>query len=115
MPTREEYSREIKERRGAAGDERQGTALEQVMEQLNGAVAELDDELASIVEKLAWLSKVNWTNQRPVAEFGTFVETKIGECEAQMASIRARWQTEWAEQSGGADVPQSMPSAAPRR
>jgi len=49
--------------------------------------------------KLAWLSTVTWTNERPVAEFGAFVEAKITECEVHIVSIRQRWQKEWGEQN----------------
>jgi len=101
MPTREETTAELRssaEAQGDAHDALQDFILEQ-LEQLNGAAADVDDELQAVTSKLTWLSTVTWTNERPVAEFGEFVEKKIAECEALIAAIRKRWDKEWSEQN----------------
>ncbi len=98
MPTREEITAELVST-DAGGDTEHAAPQQVILEQLNGAIADVDDELEALANKLAWLSTVTWTNERPVAEFGAFVEAKITECEARIVSIRQRWQKEWSEQN----------------
>jgi hypothetical protein len=98
MPAREETTAELRSSAEAQGDAHDAPQ-HFILEQLNGAVADVDDELQAVTSKLTWLSTVTWTNERPVAEFGEFVEKKIAECEALIAAIRKRWDKEWSEQN----------------
>jgi hypothetical protein len=97
MPMEKEGSREITEE-SAAGERHDATVAAQQSEQLNDLV-DVDDELAALADRLAWLSDVPWTNQRIVAEFGPFVDQKIAECESHMSAIHERWKREWAAQN----------------
>jgi hypothetical protein len=101
MPTREEITTELLSA-AAQGDTQDAAPQQDGLAQLNGAMADVDDELEAVARKLTWLSTVTWTNERPVAEFGAFVEAKIAECEAVMAAIRKRWLKEWGEQNPNA-------------
>jgi hypothetical protein len=96
MPTREQVSRSIQDALAAGGlaptDSKYAFVLH-AMEDMNHGVADLDDELAASAEQLAWLARApTWTNQRPAAEFATFVETKLAECEAALVHLRKRWE-----------------------
>jgi hypothetical protein len=68
------------------------------LDDMNNGVADLDDEIADIVGRLAWLAQVpTWINRRELDEFEGFVDSKLTECEATLAAVRARWEKHQAE------------------
>ena len=97
MPTREEISvkilRDLAERGVTPADPMYEFALES-LEAMNAGVADLDDELADIAARLAWLAQTpTWVNRRTPDEFDAFVDSKVAECERSLAAVRARWDT----------------------
>lgn len=111
MPTRREVSRSIQqtlEAHGLSPSDPRYAFTRQTLEDLNNGTADLDDELASIAEQLAWLLHApTWLNERPVEEFTPFVEAKLVECERSLALLRQRWEQHLREQStpAGASPP----------
>ncbi len=102
MPTREEVSAQIRTDLAARGVTPAAPMYEFVLESLevmNTGVADLDDELADIVFRLAWLAQApTWVNRRSPDEFDTFVDSQIAECEKAVAAVRARWDAHRREQ-----------------
>ncbi|MDP3073637.1 MAG: hypothetical protein Q8N18_25360 [Opitutaceae bacterium] len=101
MATREEISRKIRQdladRGVTPGDPTYEFAL-QSMETMNQGVADLDDELGDIAGRLAWLAQApTWINRRELDQFEAFVDSKLIECEATLAAVRARWEKHQAE------------------
>lgn len=101
MATREEISRKIRrdlEDRGLTPDDPTYEFALQSMETMNEGVADLDDELGDIAERLAWLAQApTWVNRREPNQFVAFVDARLSECEATLAVVRARWEKHCAE------------------
>lgn len=102
MPTREETSIQIRRDLTARGITPTVPMYEFVLESLevmNAGVADLDDELADMAVRLAWLALApTWVNRRVPTEFDAFVNSQITECEKAVAAIRARWEAHRKEQ-----------------
>jgi hypothetical protein len=65
---------------------------------MNEGTADLDDELADLAARLAWLANApTWINRREPLEFDAFVAARLSECEAAVAALRARWEHHRAE------------------
>ena len=101
MPTREQASLQFRQNLADRGvtpaDPIYGFVLES-MEAMNHGVADLDDELADIVRRLAWLAQApTWVNQSDLDQFEAFVNAKLAECETAVAAVRARWEKHQAE------------------
>ena len=74
---------------------------------MNEGIADVDDELAEVAARLAWLARApTWLNQRTLEEFDSFVTAKLAECEASLAAVRARWEKHQAEQRPAASSSQ---------
>ena len=110
MATREEMSREIRQDLAARGVTPADPSYEFVLlalEYMNNGVADLDDELGDIASQLAWLAQTpTWINRRELDQFEAFVDSKLTECEANLASVRARWEKHQAEKSIAPSVSQ---------
>lgn len=101
MPTRETISyhirRDLADRGVRPEDPLYQFVLESV-ETMNNGVADLDDELADIAGRLAWLARApTWTNRRVPDQFDAFVSDKLGQCEASLTDVRVRWKRHQAE------------------
>ena len=96
MPTREEMSRKIRadlDARGLAPDDAHFAFVLQALEDMNQGVADLDDELADMAARLAWLANApTWVNRREPGEFDAFVVARLSECETARAALRTRWE-----------------------
>lgn len=101
MATREEMSPKIRQDLAARGVTPADPSYEFVLlalEDTNNGGADLDDELADIAGRLAWLALVlTWTNRREFDQFEAFVNAKFAECEASLAAVRTRWGKHQAE------------------
>lgn len=101
MPTREEMSRKIRQDLAARGVTPADLSYEFVLlalEDMNNGVADLDDELDAIARQLAWLAQApTWINRRELDQFEAFVNSKLAECDATLAAVRARWGKHQAE------------------
>lgn len=109
MPTRREVSQSIQqtlEAHGLSPSDPRYAFTRETIEDLNNGTADLDDELASIAEQLAWLLHApTWLNERPAKEFTAFVETKLAECKRSLALIRRRWDQHQREQAATPGTP----------
>ena len=101
MATREEMSRKIRQDLAARGVTPADPSYEFVLlalEDTNNGVADLDDEIADIAGRLAWLAQApTWINRRELDQFEAFVNATLAECEATLAAVRARWEKHQAE------------------
>ena len=102
MPTREEVRGQIRRDLAARGvapsDPMYQFALDS-LEVMNAGVADLDDELADVAARVAWLAQApTWVNRRSPAECDPFVDAKLMECESSLAAVRTRWETHRKEQ-----------------
>lgn len=102
MATREEVSSQIRRdlvARGVTPSDPMYEFMLQSMEVMNAGVADLDDEVADIAARLAWLAQApTWVNRRTPDEFDVFVDSKLIECERMLVAVRARWGTHRREQ-----------------
>lgn len=97
MPTREETSakidRDLAERGMTKEDPRYGF-VRQTMEDMNHGMADLDDELEALAERIHWLLNApTWLGERPSGQFEHFVEEKLDACERDLAALRQRWKS----------------------
>lgn len=109
MPTREQVRARLEEVIAQHGtdtaDPLRRFAL-QAMEDMNQGMADVDDELADIAVRLGWLADApTWVNERPLVEFGPFVEGQLIACEAALARIRGRWREHQSEAAYQASAP----------
>lgn len=96
MPTREQISEKIRrdlcECGVNPGDPNHDFVLS-ALEAMNGGMADLDDELTDLAERIEWLAQAaTWINQRPVKEFDAYVQSQIIRCELALGTVRARWE-----------------------
>ena len=101
MPTRKEISgkirRDIAEHGVPPADPMYEFAL-LATEDMNG-VADLDDELACIADRITCLEQTpTWVKRRMPDEFDVFLDSRLAECETALTLIRHRW-----KQHRGAD------------
>lgn len=112
MPTRETISPQIRQDladRGMSPDDPVYQFVLESMETMNNGVADLDDELADIAGRLAWLARApTWTNRRVPDQFDVFVNAKLVECEASLTDVRVRWKK---HQAGNQIVQQGVKEA----
>ena len=74
------------------------------LELMNAGIADIDDELADVASRLAWLAQApTWVNRRSPDEFDAFVDSKLMQCERTLTAVRNRWETHRKEQ------PRTMP------
>ena len=103
MPTREQVSRKIRQDltdRGVLPGDPLYTFVLLALEDMNSGVADLDDEVADIAGRLAWLAQApTWINRRELDQFDAFVDAKLAECEATLAAVRERWEKHEAEKA----------------
>lgn len=96
MPTREQISEKIRRDLQECGlipsDPHHAFVLD-ALETMNSGMADLDDELVALAERIEWLAQAaTWVNQRPVDEFDPFVESQLARCERALARVRSRWE-----------------------